>query len=61
VGHVTSSGPACWLGINLAMAFVEADGAEPGTQHTIPVLGRDRRATVVPDSPYDPDDARPQL
>lgn len=60
-GFVTSSAPAHWLGVELAMAFVAADDAQIGAEYAIPVLGRHRRAKVVADSPYDPRDERPRL
>jgi len=34
------------------------DCAAPGTALEVTILGRPHRATVIADSPYDPDNAR---
>jgi dimethylglycine dehydrogenase len=38
--------------------MVLPDHAAPGTELEIRVLGEPRRATIVGDSPFDPDNAR---
>lgn len=60
VGRVTSGGYGHHLGQALALAFLPTELASPGTELAVPVLGKRRRATVIPDSPYDPANERPR-
>ena len=58
VGFVTSGGYGHSVGRSLAMAYLDADLAEPGTKVEIHVVGRRTPAEVVPDSPHDPSASR---
>ena len=57
VGRTTSGGYGWRTGKSLALAMVRPDLGEPGTSLDVTVLGETRRATVIPESPYDPDNA----
>ena len=61
VGRVTSGGWSHHLGRGLALALVEIAHAQPGVDLTVPILGEQRRARVVADSPYDPEHVRCRL
>ena len=54
VGRVSSGGYSYHLGHDIGLAFVGTDYSKEGTELRIPVLGEDRDATVIADSPYDP-------
>ena len=54
-GFVTSGGYGHKLGASLAMALVDPALATPGTALTTHVVGVERKARVIPPSPYDPD------
>ena len=58
VGRATSGAYGHALGKSLALAYVEAACAEPGTALEIEILGARRAATVIPDSPHDPENQR---
>ncbi|HJV26829.1 MAG TPA: FAD-dependent oxidoreductase [Aromatoleum sp.] len=49
-GHVT--------GKSIALAYVKPEYAEVGTQLEIQILGERKRAVVVPESPYDPENRK---
>ena len=51
-GHVTSGTHSPMLDKGIGMGYVPADSASPGTELTIDVRGKDRRATVVPKPIY---------
>ncbi|MEX0368574.1 MAG: FAD-dependent oxidoreductase [Ruegeria sp.] len=55
VGFVTSGGYGHTLGKSLAMALVNQDKAEVGTELSVHVVGVERAAKVIAPSPYDPD------
>ena len=55
VGRATSGGYGWRVGKSLALAMVRPDLAAPGTALDISILGRRRKAVVIPDSPFDPD------
>ncbi len=57
VGRTTSGGYGWRTGKSLALAMVHPDCAAPGTELEISVLGENRRAVVIPDSPFDPENA----
>ena len=61
VGRVTSGGWSHHLKRGLALALVEIAHAQPGVDLTVPILGEQRRARVVADSPYDPENVRCRL
>ncbi|HZZ60468.1 MAG TPA: FAD-dependent oxidoreductase, partial [Roseiarcus sp.] len=54
VGRTTSGGYGWRTGKSLALAMVRPEFAAPGTEVEVRVLGEQRRAVVIPDSPYDP-------
>jgi dimethylglycine dehydrogenase len=54
IGYVTSGGYGHCVGKSLAMALVEPDLVEPGTELTCHVVGQERPARVIPPSPHDP-------
>jgi dimethylglycine dehydrogenase len=55
VGRVTSGGYGWRVGKSLALAMVSPEHAAPGTELDIVILGRRHRATIIPDSPFDPE------
>ena len=40
---------------SLAIGYVKAEFANVGTQLSIEILGERKQATVIPESPYDPE------
>ena len=54
VGFVTSGGYGHTTGASLAMAMVNAEAAEVGTDLSVHVVGVECKARVIPASPYDP-------
>ncbi len=57
-GRATSGGYGFRLDRALALAMVDPGLAAPGTALELEILGRRHPATVVRESPYDPDNAR---
>jgi len=55
VGRTTSGGFGWRVGKSLALAMVRPDCAAAGTELEIRVLGAPRRAIVIADGPFDPD------
>ena len=60
VGRVTSGATSHLLGHCISMAYVEAGVAQPGTTVEVQVLERRIPATIINDSPYDPQNKRPR-
>ncbi len=58
VGRSTGGNYGFRLGKSLALAMVQPEFSEVGTQVIIEVLGQRLEATVVPESPYDPDNVK---
>jgi dimethylglycine dehydrogenase len=58
VGRATSGGYGFRLGKSLALGLVKPELAEPGTSLEIEILGELYQATVIEESPYDPDNQR---
>ncbi len=58
IGRATSGGYGWRLGKSLALAFVRPDLAAPGTALEIEILGVRHAATIIPESPFDPANAR---
>jgi dimethylglycine dehydrogenase len=58
VGRATSGGYGWRLGKSLALAMVAPDLAEEATELDIVILGKTHRAVVIPESPFDPENAR---
>jgi dimethylglycine dehydrogenase len=60
VGRVTSGATSHNVGNCLSMAFVAIEHTQPGSRLEVQVLERRCPATVITDSPYDPDNRRPR-
>jgi dimethylglycine dehydrogenase len=58
VGRATAGSYGHVLGKSLALAYVKPEYADTGTAMEIEILGEKRRATVVGESPYDPENRR---
>ena len=58
IGITTSGGYGHATGKSLGFAYVEPDFAAAGTGFTVDVLGTPRRATVLAEPVYDPENAR---
>jgi dimethylglycine dehydrogenase len=58
IGYVTSGGYGHCVGKSLALALVEREHAAEGTEVGVHVVGVERKARVIADSPYDPGGAR---
>jgi dimethylglycine dehydrogenase len=58
VGRTTSGGYGWRTGKSLALAMVRPEHAAIGSELEIQVLGEKKRAVVIGDSPYDPENAR---
>ena len=58
VGRATSGGYGWRCGKSLALAMLAPDMAAPGTELEITILGVNHRATVIADSPFDPENLR---
>jgi dimethylglycine dehydrogenase len=55
VGRATSGGYGWRVGKSLALAMVRPDLAEIGTELEIAILGVRHKATLIADSPFDPE------
>jgi dimethylglycine dehydrogenase len=58
VGRATGGNYGFRLGKSLALAMVRPEHAEPGNELEMAVLGARHRVTVIPESPYDPENLR---
>ncbi len=58
VGRATSGGYGWRVEKSLALAMVQPEHGEEGAELEIQILGERYRATVIPESPYDPENAR---
>ncbi|MEO0680681.1 MAG: glycine cleavage T C-terminal barrel domain-containing protein, partial [Pseudomonadota bacterium] len=58
VGTVTSGAWGHRTGLNLALAYVRPDLAEPGAAMELDLIGDRVAATAIPPSPYDPEGLR---
>ena len=58
VGRATAGGYGWRTGKSLAIGFLHPEHAEVGTEVEIDVLGELHKAAVIPESPYDPENAR---
>jgi dimethylglycine dehydrogenase len=54
VGRTTSGGYGWRVGKSLALAMVQPEFGEIGMELEIVILGNRHRATIIPESPYDP-------
>ena len=57
VGRVTSGGYGWRVGKSLALAMLRPAHAAVGTALEISILGERRKAIIIPDSPFDPDNS----
>ncbi|NBU85043.1 MAG: dimethylglycine dehydrogenase, partial [Sphingomonadaceae bacterium] len=55
VGRVTSGGYGWRVGKSLALAMIRPDLAVENAEFEIAILGKRHKATLIPDSPYDPE------
>ncbi|MGI9301908.1 MAG: GcvT family protein [Gammaproteobacteria bacterium] len=55
IGRATAGSYGHHVGKSLALAYVKPQAAAVGTRLEIEVLGERKTATVIPESPYDPD------
>jgi dimethylglycine dehydrogenase len=55
IGRATSGYYGHCLRKSLALGYARAEFAQPGTPLSIEILGERKQATVLPESPYDPD------
>jgi dimethylglycine dehydrogenase len=58
VGRCTSGGFGWRLGKSLALGMVKPELAEVGRELDIRIFGKDHRAVIVPESPFDPENLR---
>jgi dimethylglycine dehydrogenase len=58
VGRATGGNYGFRLERSLALAMVRPEHAEPGTELTMDILGKRHDVTVIPESPYDPENER---
>ncbi|MCB1493820.1 MAG: hypothetical protein KDJ77_18790, partial [Rhodobiaceae bacterium] len=58
VGRATSGGYGWRLGKSLVLAMVPPAMATEGETFEIEILGQRHKATVIPESPFDPDNVR---
>jgi dimethylglycine dehydrogenase len=58
IGRTTSGGYGWRTGKSLALAMVRPEFSQVGGEVDVRILGETRRAIVIPDSPYDPKNAR---
>jgi dimethylglycine dehydrogenase len=58
VGRCTSGGFGWRIGKSLALAMVAPALAATGTEFEVAILGKRHRATIIPDSPFDPKNER---
>ena len=55
VGRVTSGGYGWRVGKSLALAMIRPDLAVENAEFEIAILGKRHKATLIPDSPFDPE------
>jgi len=58
VGITTSGGYAHWLGRSLAVAYLDAEAATPGTRLEVEILEERRPARAVAEPLFDPTNLR---
>jgi len=57
VGRGTAGGYGHWVGKSLMLGYVKSDYAEVGRDCQVRVLDQRRPARIIPESPYDPENA----
>ena len=55
IGRATSGYYGHCLQKSLAIGYVRSEFVAPGTELSIEILGERKAATVLPESPYDPE------
>jgi dimethylglycine dehydrogenase len=58
VGYITSGGYGYHVGKSLALALIDRAHAEEGMELAVHVVGVERKARIIADSPHDPSGAR---
>ncbi|HEX9903751.1 MAG TPA: FAD-dependent oxidoreductase [Propylenella sp.] len=58
IGRATNGAYGWRLGKSLALGMVRPEHGAVGTELEIQILGERRRATIIPESPYDPENKR---
>ncbi len=58
IGRATAGAYGHWVGKSLAIGYVKTGLETPGTGLEIEILGKRYPATVIPESPHDPENAR---
>lgn len=58
IGRATNGGYGWRVGKSLALGMIKPEHGEVGSELEIQILGERKRATIVPESPYDPENAR---
>ncbi len=58
VGRATNGGFAWRLNKSIALAMVKPEYSAVGTELKISILGKDYKATIIPESPFDPENER---
>ena len=58
VGRATGGNYGFRVGKSLALAMVRPEHAAVGTELEMTILGTRHRVTVIPESPYDPENQR---
>jgi len=58
IGRATAGGYGWRVGKSLGLGFVKPDYAEPGTSLEIDILDKRKPITILPESPYDPENER---
>jgi dimethylglycine dehydrogenase len=61
IGIVSSGGYGHTVGTSLALGYVPLDKTKAGSTVEVDVYGERRKAVVVPDAVYDPDNQRPRM
>jgi dimethylglycine dehydrogenase len=58
IGYVTSGGYGFSVGKSLALALVDREHAVTGKEVGVHIVGAERKARIIPDSPHDPAGSR---
>jgi dimethylglycine dehydrogenase len=61
IGYVTSGGYGFSVGKSLALALVNREHAITGKEVDVHIVGAERKARIIADSPHDPTGARMRL
>ena len=60
IGHISSGGYGYAIGQYLAFGYVKPEFALPGTELEVLILNTPRRASVIADAQFDPENKRPR-